>query len=199
VSCCPRLASLRAELAAEGLDRVVLCGMGGSSLAPEVVCATAGRPLVVLDTTDPGQVRAALEDGLDRTVLAYPARAAARSRPTRSTACSWPRSSPVGCPRATPRRRFVVVTDPGSPLAEACDGRWRPRDLLRRPQRGRPLAARCRAFGLVPSALAGVDVAPLLDDAEAVLADLAADSGNPGLDLGRGDRRRLGRRSRQGW
>ena len=47
------LATLRTELAAEGLDRIVLCGMGGSSLAPEVICRTAGVPLVVLDTTDP--------------------------------------------------------------------------------------------------------------------------------------------------
>ena len=55
-----RLAELRAELTAEGLDRIVLCGMGGSSLAPEVICRTAGVPLVVLDTTDPGQVAACL-------------------------------------------------------------------------------------------------------------------------------------------
>src|SRR5918997_182041 len=63
-----RLAELRAELSGEGLDRVVLCGMGGSSLAPEVICRTAGVPLVVLDTTDPGQVAAARTD-LDRTVV----------------------------------------------------------------------------------------------------------------------------------
>ena len=46
------VAALRAELCAE-LDHVVLCGMGGSSLAPEVICATAGRPLTVLDSSDP--------------------------------------------------------------------------------------------------------------------------------------------------
>jgi glucose-6-phosphate isomerase len=62
------LGELRAELAAEGLDRVVLCGMGGSSLAPEVICRTAGVPLVVLDTTDPGQVAAAICD-LHRTLV----------------------------------------------------------------------------------------------------------------------------------
>ena len=61
--------ALREELAAEGVDHVVLAGMGGSSLAPEVICATAGVPLVTLDTTDPGQVRAALAEDLERTVL----------------------------------------------------------------------------------------------------------------------------------
>src|SRR5436309_15537789 len=60
--------ALRAELHGEGVDRVVLAGMGGSSLAPEVITRTAGVPLVVLDGTDPEQVRSALVD-LERTVL----------------------------------------------------------------------------------------------------------------------------------
>ena len=55
-----RIGALRDELAAEGVDRVVLCGMGGSSLAPAVICATAGVDLVVLDGTDPAMVSAAL-------------------------------------------------------------------------------------------------------------------------------------------
>src|SRR5699024_10168625 len=61
--------ALRAELHAEGLDRVVLAGMGGSSLAPEVIAGTAGVPLTVLDTTDPAQVADALAGDLQRTVL----------------------------------------------------------------------------------------------------------------------------------
>ncbi|NUT02364.1 MAG: glucose-6-phosphate isomerase, partial [Hamadaea sp.] len=63
----PQLAELAAELA--DLDHVVLAGMGGSSLAPEVISRTLGRPLTVLDTTDPHQVRAAIADRLDRTVV----------------------------------------------------------------------------------------------------------------------------------
>ena len=51
----PQLAELHDELA--DLDHVVLAGMGGSSLAPEVITRTLGRPLTVLDTTDPHQVR----------------------------------------------------------------------------------------------------------------------------------------------
>ena len=58
----PQLAELRDELA--DLDHVVLAGMGGSSLAPEVITRTLGMPLTVLDTTDPRQVRAALDDRL---------------------------------------------------------------------------------------------------------------------------------------
>lgn len=63
-----RIAALREELAAEGVDRVMLAGMGGSSLAPEVICASAGVRLTVLDSTDPQQVAEALTD-LERTVL----------------------------------------------------------------------------------------------------------------------------------
>jgi len=63
------IAALRASFAEEGLDHVVLCGMGGSSLAPEVICATAGRPLVVLDSSDPDYVRRALGDDLEHTVV----------------------------------------------------------------------------------------------------------------------------------
>ena len=62
------VAALREELSQAGYDRVVLCGMGGSSLAPEVICATAGVPIDVLDSSDPDVVRAALTD-LDRTVV----------------------------------------------------------------------------------------------------------------------------------
>jgi glucose-6-phosphate isomerase len=61
--------ALRADLRASGIDRVVLAGMGGSSLAPEVICATAATPLTVLDTTDPGEVGDALAADLARTVL----------------------------------------------------------------------------------------------------------------------------------
>src|SRR4051812_50215689 len=54
------LAELRAELAGEGLDRVVLCGVGGSSLAPGGICRAAGGALVVLGTPGPGPGRAAV-------------------------------------------------------------------------------------------------------------------------------------------
>ncbi|MDQ1664716.1 MAG: glucose-6-phosphate isomerase, partial [Actinomycetota bacterium] len=105
----PRLAALRSELAREGIDRVVLCGMGGSSLAPEVICATYGVPLVTLDTTDPGQVRAALTD-LDRTVFVV----SSKSGSTVETDSHLRLAV-----QATSWERVVVVTDPGSALAEA--------------------------------------------------------------------------------
>jgi glucose-6-phosphate isomerase len=169
----PRLAELRDALRAEGLDRVVLCGMGGSSLAPEVICATYGVPLVTLDTTDPGQVRAALTE-LDRTVFVV----SSKSGSTVET-----ESHLRLAVEATGWDRVVVVTDPGSALAEAAEANGARALFLADPNVGGRYSA-LSAFGLVPSALAGVDVAPLLADASAALADLGRDEGNPGLDLG---------------
>ncbi len=56
------VSALRSELQDAGVDHVVLCGMGGSSLAPEVICASYGVELTVLDSSSPDQVREALGD-----------------------------------------------------------------------------------------------------------------------------------------
>ena len=112
-------AALRAELAAEGIDRVVLAGMGGSSLAPEVLAGTAGAQLTVLDSTDPDQVHRALEGDLRATVLVVSSKSGGPPwRPTPSGAPSrrrspppaWTRpvtssSSPTRAPRSRRRRR----------------------------------------------------------------------------------------------
>jgi glucose-6-phosphate isomerase len=174
------IAALRDELLGEGLDHVVLCGMGGSSLAPEVICAAAGVELTVLDSSDPGQVSAALGDRLGRTVVVV----SSKSGSTVETD-SQRRAYVDAFERAgfDPTRRIVIVTDPGSPLDEQAraDGY---RVVNADPQVGGRYSA-LTAFGLVPSGLAGVDVGALLDDAEAV-ADLLAedDDGNPALRLG---------------
>jgi glucose-6-phosphate isomerase len=171
---------LRDELRGEGVDRVVLCGMGGSSLAPEVICAGAGVELVVLDGTDPGQVRSALVD-LDRTVVVV----SSKSGGTVETD-SQRRAFAEAFTRAgvDPARRLVVVTDPGSPLeATARDGGYRAVFAADPTVGGRYSAL--TAFGLVPSGLAGADVERLLDEAAAVADALAADDpANPALRLG---------------
>ena len=172
--------ALAAELRAEGIDRVVLAGMGGSSLAPEVICATAGVPLVVLDTTDPGQVRDALAGNLHRTVLVV----SSKSGSTVETD-SHRRGFTAAVREAgiDPASRIVVVTDPGSPLeATAREAGYR-RVFLADPNVGGRYSA-LTAFGLVPSGLAGVDVSVLLDDAEAAASLLAADTDdNPAVQL----------------
>lgn len=173
------IAALREELREQGLDRVVLCGMGGSSLAPEVICATAGVELTVLDSSDPDQVRSALVD-LDRTVVVV----SSKSGSTVETD-SQRRAFVAAFTRAgiDPTARIVIVTDPDSPLdRESRAGGYRV--VNADPHVGGRYSA-LTAFGLVPSGLAGVDVEALLDEAETV-ADLLAedDDFNPGLRLG---------------
>ena len=64
----PEIMELRDDFAREGVTRFVLAGMGGSSLAPEVITRSAGVELFVLDSTDPEMVSTALQD-LEHTAL----------------------------------------------------------------------------------------------------------------------------------
>src|SRR5699024_8112494 len=61
--------ALRQRFVRDGLDHVVLCGMGGSSLAPEVICRAAGVELTVLDSSHPDYVRRAIDDRLERSIV----------------------------------------------------------------------------------------------------------------------------------
>ncbi|WP_426567121.1 glucose-6-phosphate isomerase [Angustibacter sp. McL0619] len=173
------VAAIRAALPAE-VDHVVLAGMGGSSLAPEVICATAGVPLTVLDSSDPDYVRAALADRLERTVVVVSSKSGGTVE-TDSQRRAY--SAAFTAAGIDPAGRIVVVTDPGSPLEASAraDGHH---VVLADPNVGGRYSA-LTAFGLVPSALAGVDVGALLDEAQAVTDLLAEDGeGNPALVLG---------------
>lgn len=176
----PQLAELKAELA--DLDHVVLAGMGGSSLAPEVITRTLGRSLTVLDTTDPGQVRAAIADRLDRTVVVVASKSGSTVETDSHRRAYWQAFLDAGLTEAEAGRRFVVVTDPGSPLA-ATAAEMGAFVVLADPDVGGRYSA-LTAFGLVPSALAGVEVAELIDQAEELLGALGGERDNPGLALG---------------
>ncbi len=174
------VAALREELKDEGVDHVVLCGMGGSSLAPEVICATAGVELTVLDSSDPDQVRAALADRLDRTVVVVSSKSGSTVETDSQRRAFVAAFTAAGI---DPSRRVVVVTDPGSPLEEESRAAGY-RVFNADPEVGGRYSA-LTAFGLVPSGLAGADIEELLDQADAV-ADLLAedDEANPALRLG---------------
>ncbi|MEU2614066.1 glucose-6-phosphate isomerase [Micromonospora sp. NPDC007271] len=176
----PQLAELAEELA--DLDHVVLAGMGGSSLAPEAITRTLGRPLTVLDTTDPGEVRAALVDRLDRTVVVVASKSGSTVETDSLRRAYWHAFLDAGMTEAEAARHFVAVTDPGSPL-EATAAEMGVVTILADPDVGGRYSA-LTAFGLVPSALAGVAVADLLDDADALATSLGGDRDNPGLALG---------------
>jgi glucose-6-phosphate isomerase len=172
--------TLRAQLRSEGLDRVVLCGMGGSSLAPEVISRTYDVPLEILDSTNPSVVARALGGDLARTVVVVSSKSGGTLETDSQRRAFAAAFDAAGIDAAG---RFVVVTDPGSDLEKlATDAGYR-KIFLADPHVGGRYSA-LTAFGLVPAAIAGVDVAELLDDAEAVAGRLAADNrDNPALLL----------------
>jgi glucose-6-phosphate isomerase len=174
------ISTLEVELRERGLARVVLCGMGGSSLAPEVICGAAGVELVVLDSSDPDFVRAALEDRLAETVVVVSSKSGGTVETDSQRRAFEKAFADVGIDAS---ERIVVVTDPGSPLAELAEQAGY-RTFLADPDVGGRYSA-LTAFGLVPSGLAGADVAGLLEQAAEMRGVLEADSvDNPGLRLG---------------
>jgi glucose-6-phosphate isomerase len=174
----PTLAALREACA--DLRHVVLAGMGGSSLAPEVITRTLGVRLTVLDTTDPHQVRAALADRLEQTVVVVASKSGSTVETDSHRRAYLRAFTDAGLTDVG--RRFVVVTDPGSPL-EAIGREMGAHVVLADADVGGRYSA-LTAFGLVPSALAGVNVAELLDQAEEFARSLAGPDNNPALALG---------------
>ncbi|MEU3627534.1 glucose-6-phosphate isomerase [Amycolatopsis coloradensis] len=172
--------ALRTDLRSEGVDRVVLAGMGGSSLAPEVITATDGVALTVLDTTDPGQVADALAGDLERTVIVVSSKSGGTVETDSHRRIFAKAFTDAGIDAA---RRIVVVTDPGSPFAELSEKEGYRKVFLADPNVGGRYSA-LTAFGLVPAGLAGADVARLLDQAASAAETLAADSvDNPAVKL----------------
>ena len=172
--------ALREELRAAGVNHFVLGGMGGSSLAPEVITRTEGVELTVLDATDPGQVLSALSDRLETTAVVISSKSGGTTETDSQKRVYEKAFRDAGI---DPTDRIVVVTDPGSPLdvAARADGY---RVFNADPTVGGRYSA-LTAFGLVPSGLAGVDIQQLLDEADAMSYSLALDEpGNPGLVLG---------------
>jgi glucose-6-phosphate isomerase len=174
------LAQLREELAAGGIVRVVLCGMGGSSLGPEVMAAWAGLPLVVVDSTHPDQIAPELAQDLSHTVVVVSSKSGGTVE-TDSQKRAF--EAALSAQSLDVRRHMVVVTDPGSPLettARAAGLRVFTGDAT--------IGGRFSAlspFGLVPLGLAGLDVNAFLDDALAgFTACSLTDETNPALLLG---------------
>ncbi len=141
----------------DGLDRVLICGMGGSSLAPQVLVRSFGVTGVdVLDSTDPAAVRAAEQaHPLERTLFLI----VSKSGSTVETlaACHY------FAAHARPDQ-FVAVTDPGSALERlAAERRFRA-TFPHPPDVGGRYAA-LTVVGMLPAALAGIDGAVLLERA----------------------------------
>jgi transaldolase / glucose-6-phosphate isomerase len=186
----PAMEAFAAELRQEGFTRAVVLGMGGSSLAPEVFARVfppkeGSLALDVLDTTEPGTVRdfgAGLD--LERTVFLVSSKSGTTAELVSLFSYFYDLARrALGGDRAG--KRFVAVTDPGTPL----DG------LARRlgyratfhgsPDVGGRFSA-LTAFGLLPAALKGLDLRRLLAAGRAAAVDcrVADPALNPGALLG---------------
>lgn len=186
----PGLDSFAKRAAADGLTRAVLCGMGGSSLFPEVLSrtfrATAEHLTVsVLDSTDPAAVRR-VEQTLDPAATLFVI--ASKSGTTIETRCHLDHFFAVmedRLGREGAGDHFCAITDPGTPLAREGHERGFRRVFLNREDIGGRYSA-LSDFGLVPAALLGVDIMGLLDGAADMVdvGDLAQPERHPALRLG---------------
>jgi glucose-6-phosphate isomerase len=140
--------------------RVVLCGMGGSSLAPEVIAATYRKELFVLDSTDPVYIHHALAGDLRETVVVVGSKSGSTIETASQRALF---AEAFRTLNLDPVDHMVIVTDPGSPLDKSAraDGYT---VVNADPNVGGRFSA-LTAFGLVPAALIGVDPSVLLDAA----------------------------------
>jgi transaldolase/glucose-6-phosphate isomerase len=176
----------------EGFDAALVCGMGGSSLAPEVLARSfplgeQGIPVRVLDSTSPDAVRAATEasDPL-RTLYLIASKSGTTTETLAFLAHFWEIEQHLhrAVPAGAPARHFVAISDPG-PSIEAIPHH----DLLREAFLNPPdVGGRYSALtyvGMVPAALLGLDLYALLGGATAMAERCRATSlDNPGLTLG---------------
>ena len=171
---------LRDEFRSKGITRFVLCGMGGSSLAPEVITNKYNVPLVVLDSTNPDQVREVVADSIETTAIIVSSKSGSTVETDSQKRIFEQAFAAAGIDKTD---RIVIVTDPGSPMEDAAkaDGY---RIFNADPTVGGRYSA-LTAFGLVPSGLAGVDIKGLLEDAIEAATLLSSDvESNPGFVLG---------------
>lgn len=174
-----QLVALREDLAGNGVTRFVLCGMGGSSLAPEVIAGQAGVALEILDSTHPDQVVAALGGDLDSTAVIVSSKSGTTVETATTRAAFQAAFVATGI---DPTSRVFIVTDPDSPLHREAEAAGHT-VFLADPTVGGRFSA-LTAFGLVPATLAGADTASLIRDAHQVWSDLHVDrADNPAIAL----------------
>jgi glucose-6-phosphate isomerase len=186
-----QLAKLAKEVQARGFQDVLLLGMGGSSLCPEVLRMTFGRvthfpTLHVLDSTDPGQVKAA-EHLIDipKTLFIVSSKSGTTLEPNIFKQYFFERTKQaVGAVKVG--SQFIAITDPGSKMQEVAEADRFLHVFFGRPSIGGRYSALSN-FGMVPAAIIGVDTKKFLERAAGMVKAcgpaVSADE-NPGAALG---------------
>jgi glucose-6-phosphate isomerase len=157
------------SIRSRGFQHVMVCGMGGSSLCPEVLATTFGRQngfpeLLVLDSTDP-DVIAALKERIDieRCLFIVASKSGTTIEPNVFSKFWYEELRKV---QEDPGGNFVAITDPGSPLVATAEELRFLATFLNKPDIGGRYSALSH-FGMVPAALMGLDVRKLLERATA--------------------------------
>ena len=190
----PEIAALRNfadEIRARGVSNVLLLGMGGSSLGPEVLGLSFGQQpgwprFHMLDSTDPAQVLA-VEQAVDlaHTLVIVSSKSGSTLEPNIFLDYFHARISALVGP-AKAGAQFVAVTDPGSPL----QARAHALDFAHVFHGEKAIGGRysvLSAFGLVPAAALGIDIDRLLTTTQTMVRSCGADvppAENPGVQLG---------------
>ncbi|GAB4427744.1 MAG: bifunctional transaldolase/phosoglucose isomerase [Anaerolineae bacterium] len=183
------LDAFAADTKAAGFQQVVLLGMGGSSLAPELYMkifgptAADGLPLLVLDSTNPEQVAAvtaAIKD-ISRTLFILASKSGGTIEPMSAFKHFFKLVADAG---DAPGQNFVAITDAGSGLQKLAADKGFRRVFLANPNVGGRYSALTH-FGLVPAALIGVNLGKLLRRAQSMANACRGHAPhNPGLQLG---------------
>ena len=181
--------ALAAEVHEDGFSHLLLLGMGGSSLAPEVFSLTFGKAggypqLLVLDSTDPVQIKS-FRDKIDpaRTLFCVSSKSGTTLEPNIYMQYFYDETKKAVGDRAG--NHFIAVTDPGSKLEGVAEKLG-----FRRLYHGlSSIGGRYSAlsdFGLVPHAAAGYDTEKFLQQTKLMVEDCKSDSvsANPGVHLG---------------
>ena len=172
-----------------GFQTVMVCGMGGSSLCPEVFARTFGRQpdypeLLVLDSTDPDVLADLLKRiDIQKCLFVIASKSGSTTEPNTFYEFWYDQLSKQ---TDSPGANFVAITDPGSPMVETAAKLSFQRTFLNQADIGGRYSA-LSYFGMVPAALMGIDVRKFLSnakEAEQSCAPVMPPAKNPALQLG---------------
>jgi transaldolase/glucose-6-phosphate isomerase len=184
-----RFTNFAAEVKDAGFSHVLLLGMGGSSLCPEVLSKSFGRlagfpQLHVLDSTDPAQVKS-VEDRIDvaHTLFIVSSKSGTTLEPNIFKQYFFERAKNAVGEQAA--NRFIAITDPGSKLREEAERENFRKTFLGVPSIGGRYSA-LSDFGLAPAAAMGIDVVSFLERTIPMVRACgeASARNNPGVILG---------------
>ncbi len=153
----------------KGFQHLVLCGMGGSSLAPEVIAHTYGKSIFILDSTDPNYIAHIEAFQLEKTLVVV----SSKSGSTIEVACQLSYfENKYKSDGLNPVNHMLFITDPNSPLdAQARKAGY---SVVNADSKVGGRFSALTAFGLLPAALMGIDPLLLLDQAQNAKAQFLA-------------------------